>query len=61
MAYYNVVLKRNSIKSKSSGGKSYIDLKNFQPSNNKPIGDDWDVEPGDVISWGDYRAADTYL
>jgi hypothetical protein len=62
MAYYDLASDAtNPIKSKSSGGKTPIDVSNFRPKNKKPIGIDWDVNPGDIISWSDYRASDTYL
>ncbi|CAF1309711.1 unnamed protein product [Rotaria sordida] len=62
MAYFNLAINpKNAIKSKSSGGKSPIDLTDFHPSNDKAIGDDWDVQPGDVIAWSDYRADKTYF
>ncbi|CAF1277809.1 unnamed protein product [Rotaria sordida] len=62
MAYFNLAINpKNAIKSKSSGGKSPIDLTDFHPSNGKAIGDDWDVQPGDVIAWSDYRADKTYF
>jgi hypothetical protein len=50
-----------AIKSKSSGGKTPIDVSDFRPKNKKPIGTDWDVNPGDILSWGDYRSSNTYL
>ncbi|CAF1293283.1 unnamed protein product [Rotaria sp. Silwood1] len=62
MAYFNLALNpKDAIKSKSSGGKSPIDLTNFHPSNGKAVGDDWNVQPGDIIAWSDYRAANTYF
>jgi hypothetical protein len=62
MAYYDLESNpTTSIKSKSSGGKTPIDASNFRPKNKKPIGNDWDVNPGDILSWSDYRASDSYL
>ncbi|CAF3003206.1 unnamed protein product [Rotaria sp. Silwood2] len=62
MAYFNLAINpKDAIKLKSSGGKNSIDLTNFHPSNGKHVEDDWDVQPGDVITWGDYRAESTYF
>ncbi|CAF1528278.1 unnamed protein product [Rotaria sp. Silwood1] len=47
MAYFDLDTNpTTSIKSKSSGGKTPIDVSNFRPVNKKPIGNDWDVNPG---------------
>ena len=62
MAFYDLATNpTTSIKSKSSGGKTPIDLSNFRPKNKKPIGNDWDVKPGDVISWSQGRPTETFL
>ena len=46
-----------SIKSKATG--TFISL--ATPPSNLKVADDWDVTPGDVLSWSDYRATETYL
>ncbi|CAF2895616.1 unnamed protein product [Rotaria sp. Silwood2] len=62
MAYFDLDANpTTSIKSKSSGGKTPIDVSNFRPVNKKPIGNDWDVNPGDILSWSDYRSGNTYF
>lgn len=51
MAYFDLATNpTTSIKSKSSGGKTPIDISNFPPVNKKPIGNDWDVKPGDILA-----------
>lgn len=61
MAYFDLASDPTCIKSKSSGGTTSIDVSNFRPLNKKPIGNDWDVNPGDILAWGDYRSTKTYL
>ncbi|CAF5161214.1 unnamed protein product, partial [Rotaria magnacalcarata] len=61
MAYFDLETNpTTSIKSKSNDGKKSIDVSNFRPVNKKPIGNDWDVKPGDMLSWSDYRSSNTY-
>ncbi|CAF2260230.1 unnamed protein product [Rotaria magnacalcarata] len=62
MAYFDLETNpTTSIKSKSNDGKKSIDVSNFRPVNKKPIGNDWDVKPGDMLSWSDYRSSNTYF
>ncbi|CAF3553808.1 unnamed protein product [Rotaria socialis] len=62
MAYFDLETNpATSIKSKSSDGTKSIDVSNFRPVNKKPIGNDWDVKPGDILSWSDYRSSNTYF
>jgi hypothetical protein len=46
-----------SIKSKTTG--KFIQLSN--PPDDSKVPKDWDVKSGDVLSWSDYRATETYL
>ncbi|CAF1652938.1 unnamed protein product [Rotaria magnacalcarata] len=47
----------NSIKSKTT--REFLEITN--PPDNLKVPNDWDVKPGDVISWSDFRATETYF
>jgi hypothetical protein len=56
--YFDLNARPNeSIKSKTTG--KFLQLSN--PPNDLKVSNDWDVKPGDVLSWSDYRATETYL
>ncbi|CAF3707502.1 unnamed protein product [Adineta steineri] len=59
VAYYDLVSQPNeSIKSKSTG--NFIRLPKKPPRNLK-VSDDWDVKPGDVLSWSQGRPTETFF
>ncbi|UJR29096.1 hypothetical protein I4U23_010310 [Adineta vaga] len=56
--YFDLIANPNGlIKSKSSGNV----LKVAKPPRNLKIPDDWDVKPGDVISWSKERPTETFF
>jgi hypothetical protein len=56
--YFDLNARPNeSIKSITTG--KFLQLSN--PPNDLKVSNDWDVKPGDVLSWSDYRATETYL
>ena len=56
--FFNLANNPNqSIKSKTDG--TFLRIPG--PPRGFIVPDDWDVKPGDVISWSDYRASETYL
>ncbi|CAF3846903.1 unnamed protein product [Rotaria magnacalcarata] len=56
--FFDLVTRPNeSIKSKTTG--KFVELSNI-PTDLK-IPNDWDVKPGDILSWSNYRATETYF
>ncbi|CAF1283741.1 unnamed protein product [Rotaria sordida] len=56
--YFDLVNQPNaSIKSKSTG--KFIQLS--KPPKNLKVSDDWDVQPGDVLSWSEFRPTETFF
>jgi hypothetical protein len=56
--FFDLIARPNhSIKSKTTG--KFIELSN--PPDDLKVPNDWDVKPGDVLSWSDYRTTETYL
>ena len=56
--YFDLNTRPNeSVKSKTTG--KFVKLPNL-PDDLK-VSNDWDVKPGDVLSWSDYRTTETYL
>ena len=57
-AYFDLVARPNqSIKSRATG--EFIAL--GEPPADLQVSKDWNMKPGDVLSWSDYRTTDTYL
>ncbi|CAF1175280.1 unnamed protein product [Rotaria sordida] len=56
--YFDLIVRPNdSIKSKTTG--NFLKLSN--PPDDLKVPNDWDVKPGDVLSWSTYRTTETYF